>query len=172
MSLTFKNKSKYPLCRNLPPLFKFTPKSNHLQAHRYITTAVITGTRVLSRAFIAAYKQASASAAYQQYQTKHNPNAASARESLLSSGLTLEEACKILNVKPPTNGQANIEEVAERFKKLFDVNDPKKGGSFYLQSKILRARERIEGEVRAVEEKKAAEEEAREGWKPKVFKDK
>lgn len=35
----------------------------------------------------------------------------------------------------------------ERFKKLFDQNDPNKGGSFYLQSKILRARERIEAEV-------------------------
>lgn len=65
-----------------------------------------------------------------------------------------------------------MEDVMERFKKLFDVNDPKKGGSFYLQSKILRARERIEGEVRAAEEKVSREEELREGWKPKVFKDK
>lgn len=122
---------------------------------------------------MAAYKQASASSAYQKYQQKHNPNAASTRESLLSShGLTLEEACKILNVKPPVNGEANIEDVMARFKKLFDVNDPKKGGSFYLQSKILRARERIEREVRVGEEEKAVEDEAREGWKPKVFKDK
>lgn len=65
-----------------------------------------------------------------------------------------------------------MEDVMERFKKLFDVNDPKKGGSFYLQSKILRARERIEGEVRAAEEKVSREEELSEGWKPKVYKDK
>lgn len=59
----------------------------------------------------------------------------------------------------------------DRFKKLFDVNDPKKGGSFYLQSKILRARERIESEIRQAGEKAAREEELKKGWKPKVFKD-
>ena len=64
-----------------------------------------------------------------------------------------------------------MEDVMERFKKLFDVNDPKKGGSFYLQSKILRARERIEAEIRIAEEKAGREEELKEGWKPKVFKD-
>lgn len=85
--------------------------------------------------------------------------------------MTLEEACKILNVKPPQGGQANMEDVLERFKKLFDVNDPQKGGSFYLQSKVLRARERIESEVRQAEEIKSREEELKEGWKPKVFKD-
>jgi import inner membrane translocase subunit TIM16 len=59
----------------------------------------------------------------------------------------------------------------ERFKKLFDLNDPKQGGSFYLQSKILRARERIEMEAREAERKMKIETEAKEGWKPKVYKD-
>ncbi len=59
----------------------------------------------------------------------------------------------------------------ERFKRLFDQNDPKKGGSFYLQSKILRARERIELEVRNAAEKADREAELKEGWNPKVFKD-
>ena len=87
------------------------------------------------------------------------------------SGLTLEEACKILNVKPPQGGKTDMEDVTTRFKKLFDVNDPKKGGSFYLQSKVLRARERIESEVRKAEEAESREEELKAGWKPKVFKD-
>jgi mitochondrial import inner membrane translocase subunit TIM16 len=59
----------------------------------------------------------------------------------------------------------------ERFKKLFDLNDPKKGGSFYLQSKVLRARERIEAEVRVAEEAATREAETKQGWKPKVYKD-
>lgn len=88
-----------------------------------------------------------------------------------SSGLTLDEACRILNVKPPQGGEANLESVMERFKKLFDLNDPQKGGSFYLQSKILRARERIEMEVRQAERQAAHEKELKEGWKPKVYKD-
>lgn len=64
-----------------------------------------------------------------------------------------------------------MEEVLSRFKKLFDQNDPEKGGSFYLQSKILRARERIEAEVKPAMEKAAQEAEVKEGWKPKVYKD-
>jgi import inner membrane translocase subunit TIM16 len=69
------------------------------------------------------------------------------------------------------NGKADLGEVTERFKKLFDLNDPKKGGSFYLQSKILRARERIEMEVKEAERKAGREAELKQGWKPKVYKD-
>jgi import inner membrane translocase subunit TIM16 len=90
---------------------------------------------------------------------------------LASSGLTLEEACKILNVKPPMAGESNMEAAMERFKKLYDLNDPTKGGSFYLQSKILRARERIEMEAREAERRAQMEKELKEGWKPKVYKD-
>ena len=123
---------------------------------------------MLGRAFAEAYKQASASSQYAKAQAKNNPGAAN---TFASHGLTLEEACKILNVKPPQGGKANIEEVMDRFKKLFDSNDPKNGGSFYLQSKVLRARERIESEVRQAEEKMSREADLKEGWKPKVFKD-
>lgn len=138
-------------------------------AHRIFTQAAITGARILGTAFKEAYKQASASQKYAAAAArsgKHNPITAA------SSGLTLEEACKILNVSPPKGGKMDAEAMMERFKKMFDANDPKKGGSFYLQSKILRARERIEGElgerVRVAEEEKMA----KEGWNPKIYKDK
>lgn len=85
--------------------------------------------------------------------------------------MTLDEAVKILNVKPPKNGQADVEEVMDRFKRLFDANDPQKGGSFYLQSKILRARERLEAEIGPMQEKVAQEQEVKEGWKPNLYKD-
>ena len=61
--------------------------------------------------------------------------------------------------------------VHEQFRRLFDMNDPKKGGSFYLQSKVLRARERLELEVRAAAERAEREEELRQGWRPRVYKD-
>lgn len=64
-----------------------------------------------------------------------------------------------------------MDNVYERFKKLYDLNEPKKGGSFYLQSKILRARERIEMEVREAERKATMEKELKEGWKPKMYRD-
>ncbi|KAH8163946.1 hypothetical protein CIB48_g4293 [Xylaria polymorpha] len=128
---------------------------------------VVTGTRVLGRAFTEAYKQAQASSNYARAQAKNNPNAPSRG----SGGMTLDEACKILNVKPPQGVNTNTEEIMERFKKLFDSNDPQKGGSFYLQSKILRARERIDAEIRPALEKAAQEAEIKEGFKPKVYKD-
>jgi import inner membrane translocase subunit TIM16 len=139
------------------------------KAHRIITQVVITGTRVLGRAFAEAYKQASASSQYQKAQAKNGGG--STVSAFASNGLTLEEACKILNVKPPQGGKANMEEVMDRFKKLFDANEPKKGGSFYLQSKILRARERIESELRNAEEAASRQAEREQGWNPKVYKD-
>ncbi|EED15163.1 cochaperone Pam16 [Talaromyces stipitatus ATCC 10500] len=137
-------------------------------AHRILTTLVVTGTRVFGRAFAEAYKQASASSKYAAEMKKGNVTGAS---TYASNGLTLDEACKILNVKPPQAGETQLETVMERFKKLFDLNDPQKGGSFYLQSKILRARERIEMELRETERKAKMDKELKEGWKPKVYKD-
>lgn len=116
-----------------------------------------------------AYRQASAKSQYAQQAAKSGDS--SAANSLASSGLTLDEACKILNVKPPSGGQANLDDVTARFKKLFDNNEPSKGGSFYLQSKVLRARERIELEVRQKAEKAEREAELKEGWKPRLYKD-
>lgn len=86
--------------------------------------------------------------------------------------MTLEEAVKILNVKPPQGGKADVEEITERFKRLFDANDPQNGGSFYLQSKILRARERLEAEIKPAQENTVHEQEVKEGWKPNIYKDK
>ena len=129
---------------------------------------VLVGSRVLGRAAVEAWRQASARSQYAQQAAEAGGSAAN---NYASSGLTLDEACKILNVKPPSGGKANLDDVMERFKRLFDQNDPQKGGSFYLQSKILRARERIELEVRKAAEKAEQEAEIKEGWNPKVFKD-
>ncbi|KAK7422907.1 mitochondrial import inner membrane translocase subunit TIM16 [Neonectria magnoliae] len=138
-------------------------------AHKFVITAFLTGSRILGRSFVAAYKQAQAASQYQRHQAKMGNTSGGAS---LSSGMTLDEACKILNVKPPAGGNvANIEEVLERYKRLFDVNDPQKGGSFYLQSKIVRAKERFERELGPMREKVEQEAETKEGWKPKVYKD-
>jgi import inner membrane translocase subunit TIM16 len=83
----------------------------------------------------------------------------------------MDEACQILNVGPGKMGNIEIEAVTERFKRLFDLNDPKKGGSFYLQSKILRARERIEREVQGHQRVAEREKELRDGFKPKFTKE-
>ena len=143
-----------------------------LQAHRVIINAVLIGGRILGRSFAAAYKQAQAASNYQRAQAKLNPNGTATGRSNIASGMTLDEAYKILNVKPPqgAGSVANAEEVMDRFKRLFDANDPKKGGSFYLQSKVLRARERLEAEIGPVVEKMEQQAAAKEGL-PKMYKD-
>ncbi len=141
------------------------------QAHRIIAQIVLTGGRVFGRAFAEAYKQAQASSQYARAATKNDPGALN---TAAASGMTLDEACRILNVKPPQGGKINMEQVMERFKKLYDLNEPKKGGgggSFYIQSKVLRARERLEAEARSAERKAQMEKEIKEGWKPKMYRD-
>ena len=159
--------SSYARQKILDDLGGDTSADEKTQAHRIITQVVFTGARVFGRAFAEAYKQASASQKF----AAANQNNPAAANTLSSSGLTLDEACKILNVPPPQGAQTNLTKVHEQFKHLFDMNDPKKGGSFYLQSKVLRARERIELEVRKAEERVEREEELKGGWRPKVYKD-
>lgn len=83
----------------------------------------------------------------------------------MRASMSLQEACQILNVKPPRGGEADMELVMERFKTLFDKNEVSQGGSFYLQSKVLRARERIEKEVADRQEQEEDRREAQEGWR-------
>jgi len=137
-------------------------------AHKFVITAFLTGSRILGRSFMAAYKQASAASQYQRAQAK--AGGSSSGGASLSSGMTLDEACKILNVKPPAGGQADVDVVLARYKRLFDANDPEKGGSFYLQSKIVRAKERFERELGPIREKAQQEAEIKEG-PPKMYKD-
>lgn len=59
--------------------------------------------------------------------------------------MTLEEAQQILN----TN-KLDPEEIQKSYEHLFNVNDKSKGGSFYLQSKVFRAKERIDEELKGV----------------------
>ena len=54
------------------------------------------------------------------------------------------EAMEVLNIQKL---DLSNEVVLERFKKMYDLNDPIKGGSFYLQSKIFRAKEALEHEL-------------------------
>lgn len=139
--------------------------SDIAQAHRIITQVVFSGARIIGRAVAESYKQASATQKYAAATSKSGGSAFS------SSNITMDEACKILNVGPSKMGQIDMEFVTERFKRLFDLNEPKKGGSFYLQSKILRARERIEREVQGFQRMAEREAELQEGFKPKITKD-
>lgn len=59
-------------------------------------------------------------------------------------GMSLEEARQILNVNP----EAEAEEIKKSYEHLFNINDKSKGGSFYIQSKVYRAKERIDQDLK------------------------
>ncbi|GMS88467.1 hypothetical protein PENTCL1PPCAC_10642 [Pristionchus entomophagus] len=85
----------------------------------------------------AAERQAASSGGATREDTRQSANA-NAR-----LGISLEESLKILDVKEPLKE----EEVRERYDFLFKLNDKTKNGSFYLQSKVYRAKERIDEEL-------------------------
>lgn len=111
-------------------------------AHRIIAQVVIVGTQVFGRAFISAWKQAAANSRVAQESSGNAVKDAITR----NTGITVEEACQILNLKKES---LVLEEVLSRHKTMFESNDPAKGGSFYIQSKVLRAKERLEMEFTA-----------------------
>lgn len=61
-------------------------------------------------------------------------------------GLSLEEAKQILNVQ-----DLNSELITKNYDHLFKINEKKAGGSFYLQSKVYRAKERLDEELKMQE---------------------
>lgn len=109
-------------------------------AHRAFIQVIITGASVFGKAFAEAYRQAAAQS------VKQGASAARGRAASAEyGGITLDESSKILNIEGEQD--MNIDKINQRFKYLFEINDKAKGGSFYLQSKIYRASERLKWEL-------------------------
>ncbi|XP_021574766.1 coronin-7 isoform X1 [Carlito syrichta] len=108
---------------------------------KYLAQIIVMGVQVVGRAFARALRQefaASRAAANARGRAGHQSAAASNL-----SGLSLQEAQQILNVS-----KLSPEEVQKNYEHLFKVNDKSVGGSFYLQSKVVRAKERLDEEFR------------------------
>ena len=69
----------------------------------------------------------------------------------------MEEAKQILNVEDE-DLFGKTDKLQKNFDHLFHVNDKKQGGSFYLQSKVVRAKERIDQEVQLSENRQGENE--------------
>lgn len=74
--------------------------------------------------------------------------------------MTLEEAQQILNTD-----KLDPEEIQKNYEHLFAVNDKAKSGSFYLQSKVFRAKERIDEELKGIQKELDDKKEAGGGKK-------
>ncbi|XP_069875784.1 coronin-7-like [Dipodomys merriami] len=123
---------------------------------KYLAQIIVMGAQVVGRAFARALRQefaASRAAADARGRAGHQSAAASNL-----SGLSLQEAQQILNIS-----KLNPEEVQKNYEHLFKVNDKSVGGSFYLQSKVVRAKERLDEELRI-----QAQEDREKGTTPKT----
>lgn len=112
---------------------------------KYIAQIIVLGTQVVGRAFARALKQEIN--ASQQAAKRSSGNAGQTQKQRmenLKTGLTLEEAQQILNVN-----QMEKEAIQKSYEHLFAANDKAKGGSFYIQSKVFRAKERLDQELKS-----------------------
>eukprot|EP00050_Salpingoeca_kvevrii_P006806 m.291829 g.291829 ORF g.291829 m.291829 type:complete len:139 (+) comp12522_c0_seq1:103-519(+) len=108
-------------------------------AGRIIAQLLVAGSQIVARAFAQAYREAAANAA------KGGAAAGGARkaaDAVRAGAMDLGEAQRILNVQK----DATWEEILSKYDHLFKINAKDKGGSFYLQSKVYRAKERLESE--------------------------
>lgn len=125
---------------------------------RLVAQALVIAGSVVSRAFVQAYMQASQQARHTAKQTATKGQQAGKSNISLRKQIGEVEALKILNFSEAKRPKS-VQEVIDRYEVYFNANNPKQGGSFYLQSKIYRAKERLEQDFnQSLEEKKEKKE--------------
>jgi len=145
-------------------------RGNEAMAARILANLIIAGSEILVRVAIHSYKQTIISAwrrnggrrtwdvrkkdradrgrwerdaARADAQRNGSAQAAATGgRSFLRKTMTAEEAYMILGL----DNTATVEEIMKKYQHLFDVNE--KHGSFYLQSKVYRAKERLDEELK------------------------
>ncbi|XP_064539708.1 mitochondrial import inner membrane translocase subunit Tim16 [Drosophila montana] len=110
---------------------------------KHFARIIVYGAQSVGRAFIKAVRQEIEASRAAANQHRSNVNSKSKCLNLAVKGMTLHEAQQILNVKD----LSNVEEIRGNFEHLFQANEKTTGGSFYIQSKVFRAKERIDREL-------------------------
>ncbi|XP_064415251.1 mitochondrial import inner membrane translocase subunit tim16 isoform X1 [Latimeria chalumnae] len=109
---------------------------------KYLAQIIVMGAQVVGRAFARALRQEfAASRAAANAQGGRAGQQSAATSSI--TGISLQEAQQILNIS-----KLNAEEIQKNYEHLFKANDKEVGGSFYLQSKVVRAKERLDEELK------------------------
>lgn len=103
-------------------------------ASRIIAQILIMGAGYLGRAFVQAYQQALANSA------RSGGAAAGGTARSVRGRVGVQEASEILGVRQ----NAGLKDIYNKYEKLFNANDPAKGGSIYLQAKIYNAKVELE----------------------------
>ncbi|CAF2377558.1 unnamed protein product [Rotaria sp. Silwood2] len=111
---------------------------------KHLIQIAILGSQVIGRAFTRALRQELQYAKTAQQSGKTTAKTAQADR---VTGISLQEAKQILNIHDDADLN-DVEKIKKQYEHLFDLNDKTKGGSFYLQSKIYRAKERLDQELK------------------------
>lgn len=104
---------------------------------KILAQLILAGSQVLGKALTRAIRQElelSRQAAGKRPQNVPPP---------LHTEMSLDEAMKILDVE-----DLKTEKIEQKYEHLFKANDKDKGGSFYIQSKVYRAKERLDQELK------------------------
>ncbi|EDW97384.1 mitochondrial import inner membrane translocase subunit Tim16 [Drosophila yakuba] len=123
---------------------------------KYIAQIIVLGAQAVGRAFTKALRQEIAASQEAARRAGGGKQGDKSAESNLRTGMTLEEAKQILNIDDPKN----VDAIIKNYEHLFQVNERSKGGSFYIQSKVFRAKERLDREIKAQEQPRSSKTEA------------
>jgi len=103
---------------------------------------IIAGGQVVGKAFSQAVRQ-EIRLSQEAAKARGNSSQNTAQQAETARmGMTIDEAKQILNIE-----KISPEEIEKSYAHLFECNDKAKGGSFYLQSKVVRAKERLDQEI-------------------------
>lgn len=111
---------------------------------KHLIQIIVMGTQVIGKAFARALRQEIAASQEAARRAGGGRQGAQHVAANNRTGLTLDEALRILNAERPDQ----TEVIEQNYKYLVEANDRSKGGSFYLQSKVVRAKERIDEELK------------------------
>jgi mitochondrial import inner membrane translocase subunit TIM16 len=107
-------------------------------ASRIVAQILVMGGTYVARAFVSAYQQALVNSARQG-----GPAAASGAARAARGVMPVEEAAEVLGVRR----DAGLKDILRQYERLFEANDPAKGGSLYIQAKIHNAKTSLEREA-------------------------
>merc|ERR1712198_299808 len=113
-------------------------------AGKSLIQLIITGAQIVGKAFGQAVRQ-EIRMSQEAAKASATRNAEASAAENLRLGMTLDEAKQILNLTDD-DLFGKTDRLQKNYDHLFDVNEKTKGGSFYLQSKVVRAKERIDQE--------------------------
>ena len=102
---------------------------------RFVAQAVVQAAKVIGESFASAYRLA-----------LQNARGGAPIKPSVSYKMKVDEALKILNIE---KSELSARHLHEQYDKYYLMNDPDKGGSFYLRSKIYRAKEALERSLEA-----------------------